>query len=630
MIIHDSRDLFYRIPFGAVENGTTVILRLKFAEEKLPEICRCNIWRKGYEAEINMLYNPSNHSFECTVDAVSDGAPIWYYFVFIYRDKKMLFYGNNKTLTGGQGTLFESNPLSYQITVFSKDFKTPSWWKEGPVYHIFVDRFYKSDSYSPPISDRVFYYHDNWSDNPLYLPHEGNAKYFPDDFFGGNLLGVLEKLNYIKSLGIRTIYLSPVFEAHSNHKYDTADYSKIDPSFGSNGIFKKLCTEAASIGIKVILDGVFSHTGDDSIYFNKYGRYSSVGAFQSQESPYFDWYTFEDYPDKYKCWWNVINMPTVNKDNPDFREFVYGENGIAELWLKTGSSGWRLDVADELPMDFLEGFRKNVKAADQEALIIGEVWEDASNKVSYGSLRNYCYGNTLDSVMNYPLRTAILEFMSGKTSSAYTVEVLMCQMENYPTEFMNAAMNLLGSHDRARLRTVFSGAPDPDTLTRAEQSDYIPDKLKQEQSADLVMCATALMFTMPGVPYIYYGDEAGLTGMSDPFNRKTYPWGNENTELLEFFRFIGNFRNGNRVLINGKTSYLSFHDDVFGCLRTFDDRNILTLINRSSSKHHIVHFNIPKTAELMNIKTHENHTPVSDGTYTITLPPLTYKILQSS
>lgn len=630
MIIHDSRDLFYRIPFGAVENGTKVILRLKFYDEILPETCRCNVWRKDYEAEIDMPYNPSNQSFECTVDALSNGDPLWYYFVFIYKDKRMFFYGNNINLTGGQGKLFESDPISYQITVYDKDFKTPSWWKEGPVYHIFVDRFYKSSSYIVPKQERNFYLHENWNDKPLYLPHGNHDEYFPDDFFGGNILGIMEKLNYIKSLGVRTIYLSPVFEGHSNHKYDTGDYTKIDSFFGSNDIFNELCNKAGSLGIKIILDGVFSHTGDDSIYFNKYGRYPSAGAYQSRKSPYYDWYIFEDYPDKYKCWWNVINMPTINKNNSDFREFIYGNNGIAQMWIRKGSSGWRLDVADELPMDFLEGFRKCVKSENQEALIIGEVWEDASNKVSYGTLRNYCFGSTLDSVMNYPLRNAILEFMTGKISSCDAADILMSQLENYPLEFMSSAMNLLGSHDRPRLRTVLSGSPDSDTLTRVEQADYTPDEIKYKQSAALVKCATALMFTIPGVPHIYYGDEAGMTGMADPFNRKTFPWGNENTELLEFFRLIGNFRDGNRILINGKTKYLTLNVDVLGCLRTFDDKNILTLINRNTYKHHIVHFNIPKTAELTNIKTDENHTPVSDGTYTITLPPLTYKILQSS
>lgn len=630
MIIHDSRSLFYRIPFGAVENGTSVVLRLGFTDGHLPETCRCNIWYEGFEKEINMVFNPLNSSFECTVDAISTGDPIWYYFVFIYSDKKMLFYGNNKNLTGGIGTLFESNPLSYQITVYDKNFKTPSWWKEGPVYHIFVDRFYKSVSYTRPPSEREFYIHKDWTEKPLYLPHGNNEKYFPNDFFGGNLQGIIEKLDYINKLGIRTIYLSPIFEAHSNHKYDTADYTKIDPAFGDIGIFHKLCNEAARIGINIILDGVFSHTGDDSVYFNKFGLYSSVGAYQSLESPYADWYMFEDFPDKYACWWDVINMPTVNKDNAGYREFIYGENGISKVWIKEGSSGWRLDVADELPMDFLEGFRDSVKSTDPEALIIGEVWEDASNKISYGSLRNYCYGNTVDSVMNYPLRNIILDFITGMASAHSAVELLLSQIENYPPEFLLAAMNLLGSHDRVRLRTFLSGAPDSDSLTRIQQAEFRPDEIRFKQSRELVKCAAALLFTIPGVPHIYYGDETSMTGMADPFNRGTYPWGNEDAQLIEFFQFIGNFRNGNKVLINGKTQYFALNDDVLACLRTLDEEIIITLVNRSTEVSHRVSFNLPKANPLTDIISSEKHIPDPNSNFAFTLPPHSYKILKSS
>ena len=627
MIAHDSRDTFYRMPSGAVENGTTVILRLSFTDEILPEKCRCNVWRKGYEAEIDMRYSKEISAFECTLDAVSGHDPLLYYFVFIYADRKMLFYGNNQNITGGPGQVYESDPLSYQITVYKAGFKTPSWWKEGPVYHIFVDRFYKSESYVNPRPVPDAYLHKNWDDIPLYLPHGNHKGYFPDDFFGGNLNGIIEKLDYIKSMGIRTIYLSPVFEAHSNHKYDTADYSKIDGAFGNNEIFNQLCEAASKKNMSVILDGVFSHTGDNSIYFNKYGNYDSIGAYQSPKSPYFDWYSFEEYPEKYKCWWDVETMPTINKDNPGFRNFIYGDGGIAQKWLAEGSSGWRLDVADELPMDFLENLRNRVKNANPNALIIGEVWEDASNKVSFGTLRNYCYGRTLDSVMNYPLRTAILDFMCSKTSSGDACAVLRSQMENYPPEFLNAAMNLLGSHDRARLRTVLSGAPDPDTLTRGEQADYSNAKEASVESADMVKCATALLFTIPGVPYIYYGDETGMTGMADPFNRKTYPWGKENKELIDFYRFIGNFRNNNDVLINGETAYYPINDDVLGCLRTYKNRHILTLVNRSLLKRHSFEISLPIKKLLKDALSGKTITAAGTNAITLELDPISFTIL---
>ncbi len=628
MITHNSRDLFYRTPFGAVANGTTLILRLLFNDKKLPAECRCNVWREGYEKEIDMRYNPNNRSFECTVDAVSSGDPLWYYFVFIYDDKKMLFYGNNEKILGGTGKLYKKDPVSFQITVYDSTFKTPDWWKEGLVYHIFVDRFRKSEFYTNPQPGQYYYYHKKWNENPFYLPHNGKKKYFPDDIFGGNLMGIIEKLDYISSLGTRTIYLSPIFEAHSNHKYDTADYMKIDPDFGTNEIFSELCEKASNLGMKIILDGVFSHTGDDSIYFNKYGRYDSIGAYQSKDSPYYKWYKFEEYPDKYDSWWDFVTMPTIDKSNPDYIKFINDSDGIVRNWLKHGASGWRLDVADELPMDFLRTLRTSAKTENPDALIMGEVWEDASNKIAGGKLRNYCYGDTLDSVMNYPVRNAILDFMTGKNTSEESISMLESLLENYPPAFYSAAMNLLGSHDRPRMRTVLSGAPDHETLTREEQAEYVPDAAEFELSIDRVKGAAALLYTIPGVPYIYYGDETGLTGMTDPFNRRTYPWGHENKDLIEFFRLIGNFRKNNDLLIKGSVSYYAFNDDVMGCLRTLGPSCVLILVNRNSEATHKIDFPMLPKGELKDI--FSGHLYIQkNGVNSFKLPPLSFLVLNS-
>jgi 4-alpha-glucanotransferase len=627
MITHDSMDLFYRMPFGAVSNGTTVILRLKFTDEEIPTECRCNVWQKGYEDEIIMEFKQDIQSFECSFNAISEGAPLFYYFVFLYYDKRMVFYGSAENQTGGIGRIYESDPKSYQVTVYDSSFRTPDWWKEGPVYHIFVDRFNKSGSYADPNPDPAMHHHIDWNESPLYLPHGGRKKYFPDDLFGGNIRGIIEKLDYIESLGVRTLYLSPVFEAHSNHKYDTADYTKIDSGFGNEEIFIELCSKASDLGIKVILDGVFSHTGADSIYFNKYGKYDSVGAYQSPDSPYYSWYTFEEYPDKYDCWWDFTTMPTVNKDNPEYIEFINGKDGIIRKWLSAGASGWRLDVADELPMEFIKNLRLGAKGENPDSLIIGEVWEDASNKVAYEDIRNYCYGNTLDSVMNYPARDAILGFMTGKLTSDEAKAGLDTLLENYPGEFHDAAMNLLGSHDRPRMRTVLSMAPDHEELTREEQAVYKPDDSEFELSMARVKCSSSLLFTMPGVPYIYYGDETGMTGMTDPFNRSTYPWGNENNDLIDFFRFIGNFRRDNEILIKGSTSYLS-EGDILGCHRAYKDSHIITLINRSSVETRTFNLVLPCEISFINVHTSEIH-QLTDCNLDITLSPLSFTILSS-
>ena len=626
MITHDSRDLFYRTPFGAVTNGTTVILRLLFNDEKLPEQCRCNIWREGYENEVDMQYNPNNQSFECTVDAVSDSDPLYYYFVFLYKDRKMLFYGNNEKLLGGIGQLYKKNPVSFQITVYDSLFKTPDWWKEGPVYHIFIDRFNKSESYAIPRNEQDYYYHENWDENPLYLPRSNNKKYFPDDIFSGNLMGIIEKLDYISSLGTGAIYLSPVFEAHSNHKYDTADYTKIDLNFGTNEIFVDLCKKASHLGMYIILDGVFSHTGNDSLYFNKFGRYDETGAYQSPESPYYEAFSKGLGFGSSKRKGDFTTMPTVDKSNIDYRDFINGSNGIIKKWLQHGASGWRLDVADELPMDFLRELRESAKSENPDALVIGEVWEDASNKIVQDILRNYCYGDTLDSVMNYPVRNAILDFMTGKITSSESVFMLESLLENYPPEFHSAAMNLLGSHDRPRVRTVLSGAPGHETLSREEQAKYVPDAAESALSIDRVMCASALLFTIPGVPYVYYGDETGMTGMADPFNRGTYPWGNENKTLIDFFRLIGNFRKNNEILINGSTAYHTFSDDVLGShgisILPLSD----TCINRNASERYNIEFPMTAINPLQDLSSNKRHF-ASKGMLSLEIPPLSYLIL---
>ncbi len=254
---------------------------------------------------------------------------------------------------------------------------------------------------------------NDWGGTPRYLPDEkGEIK--NNDFFGGNLDGIKKKLPYIKDLGVTAIYVSPVFEAHSNHKYDTGDYLNIDPMFGNEESLKKLCAEASNFGINVILDGVFSHTGSDSIYFNKMGRYKSIGAYQSKSSPYYGWYMFNSWNEDYVCWWNIKTLPAVNKENKHYIAFITGENGVLNNWQDCGVKGWRLDVADELPDSFLKSLRKCVKEKDKNAYIVVEVWVDASDKFSYGYLKQYFLGKQLDSVTNYPLRNAIINFIQTK------------------------------------------------------------------------------------------------------------------------------------------------------------------------------------------------------------------------
>ena len=309
------------------------------------------------------------------------------------------------------------------------------------------------------------------------------------DFYGGNLLGVKKKLEYIKSLGVSVIYFNPIFDSPSCHKYDTGDYEKINPMFGDEEIFKDLCNEAEKIGIKIILDGVFSHTGSDSKYFNKFGNYNSLGAYQSLQSPYYRWYRFNDYPDLYEAWWGFSNMPNIDELNPSYLDYIIrDDNSIVEKWIRLGASGWRLDVADELPDEFIKILKKKLKEVDKDSVLIDEVWEDASNKVSYSRKREYLFGNELDSVTNYPLRQIILDLVRNYIGNKSFIRRYLSLKENYPKEYFYSTMNMLGNHDTERVLTMLNN------------------------SVELLKEAVAIQMTLPGVPLIYYGDEAGLTG----------------------------------------------------------------------------------------------------------------------
>ena len=422
----------------------------------------------------------------------------------------------------------------WQITVFEPDYQTPDWLKGGMIYQIFPDRFHKSGHI--PVPEHKIYRSD-WGGTPRYQPNE-YGKVLNNDFFGGNLNGIREKLPYLKELGVTALYLNPIFKAYSNHRYDTGDYMQIDPLLGTNEDFDCLVKEAKECGIGIILDGVFNHTGDDSRYFNRYGRYPEVGAYQSKSSPYADWYHFTEFPEGYDSWWGIATLPAINENSESYQNFILGENGVLKNWLHHGIMGWRLDVADEIPDFFLSMLRTSVKEENPDAVIIGEVWEDASNKVAYSVRRHYLQGNELDSVMNYPLKDAIINYMqTGNTSSLR--ETIFELIDNYPKQTLDCLMNILGTHDTPRILTVLGnqecGSKDEMAVARLseEAKRYAKDKLKM---------ASLLQFTLPGVPCLYYGDENGMEGHRDPFCRRCYDWDNPDEEMREHYRKLGRLR----------------------------------------------------------------------------------------
>ncbi len=466
----------------------------------------------------------------------------------------------------------------WQLSVYSNSFTTPDWIKGGLIYQIFPDRFYFSGMEKKNVPKDRKLRRDIYNE-PEWKPTK-EGKVLNNDYFQGDLKGIEEKLDYISSLGATCIYLNPIFEAHSNHRYDTADYTKIDPLLGKEEDLRSLCEAAEKRGISVMLDGVFSHTGDDSKYFNKYGRYDSLGAYQSKESPYYSWYKFIDYPDKYHSWWGISILPEVIEESDGFLDYITSENGVARKWLRTGVRGWRLDVADELPDKFLDSFRKAVKEENPEALILGEVWENASNKFAYGVRRRYFAGNQLDSVMNYPFADAIMSFIRTGVVDGFSNKIFSI-LETYPKCVVDVLMNHIGTHDTMRAITYLAGES-CEYRDRAWQSKNKLTSEQYEKGENLLKLAAVIQYTLPGVPSLYYGDEVGMEGYKDPFNRFCYPWGREKRELLEFYRALGRVRSEVSCLKNGDFSVVS---EMLGCLafsRKNDKDEILVIVNRNN------------------------------------------------
>ena len=554
-IIFDSRNEYYKKPFGAVKADTTISYRLLVSDRLDVENVHLVIRYDRHEG--SAFYEmacggetpaPTDDYREYTAEVMIHDTGLYWYHFEIQTGNGVIRVGrdiDNRADTDGAAG-------SWQQTVYSRSYDVPEWIYGGVYYHIVVDRFNRSGR--PRVEQEGKTLRDDWGGVPEWQPKR--LKILNNDFFGGDLDGIRQKLKYLASLNVTCIYLSPVFEAYSNHKYDTGNYEKIDPMFGSEGDFRALCKEAKEYGIRVICDGVFAHTGSDSVYFDKYGHYGRGGAYENPDSPYRSWYYFHE-DGSYDCWWDFRTLPKVNKSDPGFIEYITGENGIVRKWLAAGASGWRLDVADELPGVFLDKLTAAAKAEKSDALVLGEVWEDASNKIAYDERKNYFEGKRLDSVMNYPFMNGIIGFVRyGRSHDlSLTVESVV---ENYPPEVTNCLMNILGTHDSVRIITALAGddlGPDPERSLQAETH------MNDEQWASgirLLKIASLLQMTLPGVPSIYYGDEAGTEGYKDPFNRTCYPWGRENEDLLSWYRMLTRIRSSKNVFRQGR--YRTIYD----------------------------------------------------------------------
>lgn len=537
----NSRKIECKSPYGAVKCGEKLSLHFPIASWVSVDKMFVFIRLGGVSTPVEMRFEKSENGFSVyTADYVFDTAGIYYYRFEMRNRDGVWYYGRGEN---GESVCGENLP-EWQLTVYKSSYKTPDFAKGNIIYHIFVDRFNRADGVK---TKRKYRLHESFSESPEVVSADG--KYYADDFFGGNFNGIREKLDYLEELGVGIIYLSPIFKAYSNHRYDTGDYLKVDELLGTEDDFKRLLDAAHEKGMKIILDGVFNHSGADSLYFNKFGTYDSLGAYQSKSSPYYDWYYFKKFPDEYACWWGCDNVPDLNKSNKDYRALVFGKNGVVEKWQKLGADGWRLDVVDELPIDFVNLLIKKIKSVNKDALVIGEVWEDASTKVSYGELRPYLLGDQLDGTMNYPFMNAIIAYVRDGDEKFFK-DTVQSILENYPKETVYCLMNSLGTHDTVRIINALSDVRAHGWSKTHKLGYKLPDS-EYEKAKKKLYLASVLQFTLPGIPSIFYGDEAGLQGFDDPINRRPYPWGSEDKEILAHYKKLGRIRRENRAVFSG-------------------------------------------------------------------------------
>lgn len=600
----NSRKIECKSPYGAVKCGEKLSLHFPIASWVSVDRMFVFIRLGDVSTPVEMRFEKSENGFSVyTADYVFDAAGIYYYRFEMRNRDGVWYYGRGEN---GESVCGENLP-EWQLTVYKSSYKTPDFAKGNIIYHIFVDRFNRADGVK---TKRKYRLHESFSESPEVVSADG--KYYADDFFGGNFNGIREKLDYLEELGVGIIYLSPIFKAYSNHRYDTGDYLKVDELLGTDDDFKRLLDAAHEKGMKIILDGVFNHSGADSLYFNKFGTYDSLGAYQSKSSPYYDWYYFKKFPDEYACWWGCDNVPDLNKSNKDYRALVFGKNGVVEKWQKLGADGWRLDVVDELPIDFVNLLIKKIKSVNKDALVIGEVWEDASTKVSYGELRPYLLGDQLDGTMNYPFMNAIIAYVRDGDEKFFK-DTVQSILENYPKETVYCLMNSLGTHDTVRIINALSDVRAHGWSKTHKLGYKLPDS-EYEKAKKKLYLASVLQFTLPGIPSIFYGDEAGLQGFDDPINRRPYPWGSEDKEILAHYKKLGRIRRENRAVFSGGFN-MRDENGLVAYERTSGDDEILIAVNAGADDKTL--FINKEYISLYNNKEYKDVVDVPGGSFVI-------------
>ena len=548
--VFDSRCDQCKTPYGAARCGETVTLHVRPLGCEGFTHCALVLFQEfsGVTRELELTpvcWDGERFRFSLSFPAPEEPELVWYHFRLWRED-------GSGCVLDRSGYCSQPPYQDWQLTVYEPR-PCPEWFGAGVTYQIFPDRFCCLSVPDPAgmVGDRTV--HQNWEDTPEWRPDPA-GEIRNRDFFGGSLAGLLSRLDTLAALGVTTLYLCPVFEAASNHRYNTADYLRIDPMLGDEEDFRQLCREAHSRGMRVLLDGVFNHTGSQSVYFNADGFYPSLGAAQSRESPYFSWYHFHPWPEDYDAWWGIRTLPAVEESEPSYVNFIIdGENSVVRHWLRCGADGWRLDVADELPDWFIVKLRQTLEETCPDGLLIGEVWEDGTTKVAYSQRRKYLLGREVHGLMNYPFRTAALAWLQGGDALDF-LESMEALREHYPPAAFQSAMNFLGTHDTPRILTLLGADHAPDS--REERAAHTLSPKELTRGLARLRVAAVLLYAFPGSPTVFYGDEAGLQGWEDPFNRRGYPYGRENTELLSWYTRLGQLRKQRCSLQVGQLRWL--------------------------------------------------------------------------
>lgn len=647
----DSRSSASKTPFGAQPRGSELSFRLA---SDVPGLKRAtlvverrrlsgNQEQLGYEQLARIAMTPAPHGQGTGFSAkyrFADIGVYGYWFELETTEGRYALQNNKDTVywTREKGSMgaatVERLPDNlarvrrYRQTIYAPDFTVPGWARDVVYYYVFPERFRNGDETNDPrpgggrpqdrYQDRDVERHPRWNEKP-FKPGTGDGSdaLHNNDFFGGDLAGLTSKLGYIKSLGANAIYLTPVFRAPSNHKYDAADYKQIDPAFGSNDDFVRLCAEAAKLGIRVIPDTSLNHVGSDSPYFNRFGNFPAGGAFDNGRinptSPYASWFKFkpeETDPDKqYQGWVGVKDLPEIDKDSPSFRAYAYRDpDSVTNYWLDRGAAGWRMDVAPWVPDDFWREWRQAVKAKKPDALTVAETWFDASK---------FLLGDMFDSTMNYIFRNAVLDYAAGKSARA-TYANLELIREAYPPQALYALMNLLSTHDQPRALHHFGYRDDGDAQAL-------------RQAKQRLRLAVFFQMTYPGSPTIYYGDEVGLGGGDDPYNRAPYPWADEGGQpdrtLLSDFRRLTRLRHELPVLRHGSLSAPLHLDDHVVVLARQDGKTGAIIATNNSLEPRTVTVRLPFAAARLRDGLSGKPVAVRNGELRLTVPALFGRVL---